>query len=113
VISPRARLIHARLWLGSETQIPLECRAGVILAIRKIEAARDSVFSNSAHSSMRCKRCLEIAAIALEAQHDPENCSICEDQRRLAKRTRELHEDEGWPLREAKALAIAKFGGAQ
>ena len=64
MISPRARLIHARLWIGSEISCPVEFLAGVALAIRKIEVARDSVFSNSTHSSNRCKRCLEVAAIA-------------------------------------------------
>lgn len=61
----RIKLTHAIIWLGSEDIVHAgwAC-AGITLAIRKLQAARNTFYSNSSHRSNRCNRCLTIAAIA-------------------------------------------------
>lgn len=60
-MNPRKRLTHSRLWLGMEETCPTEFRPGVILAIKRIEKARDSFYANTGGCSKHCSRCIEVA----------------------------------------------------
>ena len=62
----RNKLLHAMLWLRSEKDAPAWTTAGVYFALNELDKAKRTFYVNSVHRSIRCKRCVEIAAVTAQ-----------------------------------------------